>query len=445
MNDVLAAFAYLICVFLWKGVTSCSCPQRCLHALGCLAWLVQWYTLLFLGLGLLLARTFWDIVRFEYVKYNFLDSPRLVNDTQHIKGLTLEDKEDMRIPPHLRIASLVAPVAGVLAASIVTEHVWKLVRAQKERQSQQGKSAVWWMSYEMNLVLLVIAMPIVFILMAMRAEVRIWEVMTGSAWEPCLVDATQAQCDWKILKTLDMSMYTSDLELAGFFQYFTIWNFGVLCMHYMQNAPREYRFALKWAGLQGVYLYVIFGVVRSLGNMAANVVANVPAFVQYEKLAAVWQDKALSMITPVFNVATLLCVYNMIIVSKMSDVKEKLDNANLKFQATRFLVLVAQLQLQVLMGVTVGSKLYNLLEGHLPPHAQEMIGLSMWNLSPDRAKLMHATLLNFECLAVAIVNRIAWPSTRDYSGSAGSSRQAQAAERRGAAGSLVQRLLDLEA
>merc|ERR1719469_270013 len=111
----------------------------------------------------------------------------------------------------------------------------------------------------------------VFILMAMRAEIRIWAVMTGSAWLPFHNGPQPPAKTWEVVKTLEMATFTTDLELAGFFQYLTIFSFGTLCVGYLYHAPQQYRFALKFAGLQGVYLYAGFGVIRSLATFAAAV------------------------------------------------------------------------------------------------------------------------------------------------------------------------------
>jgi len=331
----------------------------------------------------------------------------VIEEKDFIPDLSEEERESLRITPWLRIFSLAAPVAGMLAAIVVVEHVSAMVAASMRRNKMAGNRLPWKMSTQMNMVLLVIAMPLVFILMAMRAEIRIWAVMTGSAWLP-YHDMPSPPKTWEVVKTLEMSTYTSDLEMGNFFQYITIFAFGRLCVFYLQDAPSEYRYALKLAGLQGVYLYVIFGAIRSIGNLAVAVLGTSK---EYSYLSAVLRDKALTQIGPIFSVATLLCVYNMFVLGKMSDIRAHLGSANLKFQATRFLVLVAQIQLQVLMGLCVGSKLYQAAQ-KLPPKYEHIV--ESWHLSTYRAQLMHAALLNFECLFVVLFNRCVWRASADY-------------------------------
>lgn len=407
MNAVFVVAVLLFLVFFWRGLTRADCVQKCLHYFGPLAPLLQWYSLLFIGLGVILFRTFFDVVKFEYIKYSFLTSDALVHEIDYIPNITEAEKQELAITPKLRLFSLCAPIAGVVAAVIVVEHVATLVSHSAARRRKSNHLNVWSMSTEMNMVLLVIGIPIVFIVMAMRAEIRVWAVMTGSAWLP-YQNVFPATTTWEVVKTLEMGTFTTDLELAGFFQYLTIFSFGQLCVGYLRNAPKQYQYALKWAGLQGVYLYVIFGALRSLGTLVAAVVAENP---EHDYAATLIREKVLHFIGPIFTAATMLCVYNMMIIGKMEDVRARLGSANAKFQGTRALLLVSQIQLQVLTAVTVGSPLY-LQAQKAPPPFNKI--LENWDFSMYRAKLLHAALLNVECLLVVLFNRYVWRSSYDY-------------------------------
>jgi len=219
---------------------------------------------------------------------------------------------------------------------------------------------------------------------------------------------------WDVIKTLEMGTYTTDLEIANIFQYWTIWVFGRLCVFYLKDAPTEYRWALNWAGLQGVYLYVIMGTVRSCFTLAIAILGEFGLHKDNVTIATL-REKVMSQVGPVFTVATLLCVFNMYVLGKMADIRANLGSANLKFQATRGLVLISQIQLQVLMGLTVNSSLYNTIVEHenaLPQQYQHVV--QDWDLSPYRAKLMHAALLNYECLLVVLFNRWVWGTRMDF-------------------------------
>lgn len=312
--------------------------------------------------------------------------------------------------PGVRRLALMAPAAGMVAFLIVALHVWANVKFGHKLNMESDeihRQLPWKPRARQNMVLLVIAMPTVFIVMAMRGEIRMWAVMTGSAWLPYVKLESQMEnplTNWTEVKTLQLATYTTDLELASTFQYYTVWSFGQLCASYFLRAPLEYRQALTWAGLQGVYFYVLIGVVRSVGDFVVTVLSESKdpgkAF-----LAQQLQEKVLNQIGPVFTVGTMLCVYNMYIIAKMKDVTDHLGKASLKFQATRVLLLVSQIQLQVLIGITAGSKLQQAIEKLPAPLNQTADYL---HLSVYRAKLLHASLLGFECLAVIIVNRFMW-------------------------------------
>merc|ERR1712117_902416 len=113
---------------------------------------------------------------------------------------------------------------------------------------------------------------------------------------------------------------------------------------------------------------------------------------KYAMIGALVQEKVLAFIGPIFTVSTIQCVYNMMIICRMDDVKAKLGNANMKFQATRALVLIAQIQQGVLLGLVVGGPIYTQLQKpSMPEFVQRQV--QDWRLSPYRAKLMHAALL----------------------------------------------------
>jgi len=424
MNAVLVTFILLLFVSIWRMLTFFEIVQRGLHKLGSLTPFLQWYTLLFIGLGYLICRTFWDIVFFEYLRFDFLTD---VIGLDKIPGMTDTEEESLMITPWLRKFSLAAPVFGFMAAFVVAEHVYSKVSAF----ARKTEYLPWRMSLEMNMVLVVIAMPLVFIVMAMRAEIRIWAVMTGSAYLPYLKE-TSPSMTWEEVKAAEMALYTSDIEMGSFFVFITILYFARLCTNYLRQAPAEYQFTLKWAGLQGVYLYVIFGAIRSLANVAIAFLDAMPHFAYKVQLHAL-QGKVLDKVTPVYQVATLLCVYNMIILCRMQDIKARLGNANLKFQATRILVLLAQFQLQILVGLTVGSSLYMAAQ-KLPPQYEQYV--KNWHLSVPRAQLMHAALLNVECFLVAVFNRCVWPAGMDY-GAVAKAREGKAS----LSGSLQEQLL----
>mmetsp|Transcript_60337 Transcript_60337/g.127788 ORF Transcript_60337/g.127788 Transcript_60337/m.127788 type:complete len:449 (+) Transcript_60337:69-1415(+) len=415
MNVALITAILTIICALWGLLTSCNFVQKCLHCFGPLTVLLQWYTFLFVGLGLLLVRTYYDIVRFDYVKYHFLKYGMVINEDGYIPDLSDSEHEALRIGPVLKVFAMGAPTAGFLAGIVVICHSTKYIRSFVKRHTELCYSA----TQQESLVLLVIALPLVFIIMAMRSEIRALAVMTGSAWTPH--HDMDDGADWEEVKTLELAMYRMNLEVANFFQYMTIFLFGRLCVRYLRAVPAEYRTTLMTAGLQGVYLYVFAGICRCIANMVMAVLGEEKDSWRQYQMEQI-KSKIMPKVEPVFTVATILCVINMLIICRMSEIKKSLPSANLKFQGVRILVLISQIQMQVLLGLKVGGQFYNLVTEHLPDKYQGWV--KYWDLSEYRAELLHACLLCYECLLVAIFNSCFWSTKIDYA----AARELQAAE-----------------
>merc|ERR1712151_287530 len=122
----------------------------------------------------------------------------------------------------------------------------------------------------------------------------------------------------------------------------------------------------------------------------------------------------------IFTFVTLLCMANMLMVSKTQDMRDVLGNANLKFLGVRLVLLIAQIQPQVLGAVTKGSALYEKLGQKVVPVVAEKFPkwpvekyFSYWTFTELQAELAHVCLLNVEGLIVVIVTLMFWRLTED--------------------------------
>merc|ERR1719311_1362815 len=79
----------------------------------------------------------------------------------------------------------------------------------------------------------------------------------------------------------------------------------------------------------------------------------------------------------------------------------------MQFQATRALLLIGQIQPKVLLALSVGSNLYRTCE-KLPAPFSSVV--AHWNLSSYRARLLHVSLLSFECLLIVVYHHFVWGS-----------------------------------
>eukprot|EP00811_Abedinium_folium_P032396 NODE_5445_length_1769_cov_9.696102.p1 GENE.NODE_5445_length_1769_cov_9.696102~~NODE_5445_length_1769_cov_9.696102.p1 ORF type:complete len:360 (+),score=96.75 NODE_5445_length_1769_cov_9.696102:567-1646(+) len=273
--------------------------------------------------------------------------------------------------------------------------------------------------------LLVIIMPAPFIVMALRAELRVLEFMTGSGLP---------HVPWEARKLLLMSTYTSDLEVADCFQFVTVLAFGCLCAMYLRSndlvlnvsgtlrailvntsrsrhgnlsetnshllphlnaalknleiATHDNVFSLRWAGLQGIWFYVIVGMIRS----TCSITLVTMAMSGMKEQAATIHDVVLSKLDVAFVLVTALCIYNMMVVLSMRELKDvsALGKwASQKFLACRALLVLSQVQPTV---ITI-----------LAEHPE--LGLKF---SPMQGRLLHSTLLATECLLLAVSDYIMW-------------------------------------
>jgi len=456
MNEVFIAWAGLIAIFVLRYLQSYKCVQTCLHRLGSkVACVCQWYSIAFFFLVAMLVRTFWDIVIYDYIGYKFLTSERIESNLKTILEDNPELKpgslEQLHLRPWLKALALSAPAVGVFTFMLVLLQTRGLirqsqrVRREKDRHWQlddakQGDHPnwlpkddhPWWMRDLMDIIVVVLANPLLFIVMSMRATIRVLAVMTGSAWSPQhrLPKEERLTGGWDHVVALEMSTFTADLEIAYAVQFMTVWIFGAMCGELLAgtdllrtaepSVKKEYKKTMVYAAVQGIYAYVIVGWLRCAIDIAVAAMLETDDQ-KWKDQAADVEEKFLPKIATIFMFVTLLCIYNMVIIGKTQAIRSKLENATAKFLALRLLLLVAQTQLQILMGLTTGSTLYKKLMSHedkiqpfLDQHVPSWhLHLQDWEFSEYQAKLMHAALLSYECLLMVVLNLICWKLNDD--------------------------------
>lgn len=412
----------------------CHCSQKLLHMCGPVAWMFQWYNLTFAGLVLLLVRTFWDIVKYDYVGFRFLSQDKIHDQIGKIcdaKGLSDTDchkfREDLVIPPWLHTFSLVAPVCGLFGFFILSMRLSYFVQtnAAAKRKVQQGEQAFppnedgtpedkistdgmpWKLADRMDWVVIILGTPLIFIVMAMRSLIRIWTVMTGTAFR----EGTA----WEDMERLEIATYQMDLELAVGFQFYACLMFGLLCTSFLQHSrivstgrdrkyTQRYMRIVAYTAVQGVYAFVFIGVLRTIFDITVTYISEVP---KYHDQAQVIQVKILDKVGTIFSFVTLLCMLNMFLISRVPDIANGLNGANPKFTSVRLLLLIAQIQPQVLQAITVGSTLYMTVRENVAKfHMEEEF--SRWTFTKKQALLAHAAALNVECLIVGCLTWLLW-------------------------------------
>jgi len=194
---------------------------------------------------------------------------------------------------------------------------------------------------------------------------------------------------------------------ATAFQFYAMWEFGELCGHFMSDSRlswserggnespraimRSYRKTIKWAAVLALFAFVGIGFLKSIVEFGMTVALNVlPQKSDQVKAAMAFVDKR---VNSVFAFATVLCVLNMILISKMKPLRDALgENITLKFHGTRTMLLIVQIQPQVLDFFV------------MKPGKEQK-----WQfLTPEQSTLLNVTLVLYWLFFMSVVSAIIW-------------------------------------
>lgn len=351
-------------------------------------------------------RTAFDVYVFDVQRYQWLTSQQVADNVAAIPHITSEEKEAYHINHTLRMMSLIAPLVGTIALVVVAIQV-VVVGTCRQVQTESGSKSHK-LTVRDTCVVIVIGMPGVFIVMCNRATLRMLAIMSGSAWAAYARanPGIQTQSAWIHLKAAEQGLYRMDLELAAGFQYVTVASFAYLCACCLDRkfVESSYRYAMKYAGLQGVYAFVLVGIVRSLGNFMVSIAESLPNEIVSTDQVDNFQTAVLAKVNAMLTFATILCIYNMFVIGKMHEIQESIPYCSIKFLATRALILVAQMQPVVLNMLKSNSPVMTKLKWYFEDNS----AIQAWELSDEQAFLWHSSLLSLFCLAISLWNLIAW-------------------------------------
>jgi len=426
MNEPLVCWISLLVVIFWGISTSAESKQRWMEdKFGHAKIFCQWYTVTGFLLLLFFLRTMWDVIRFEYALDHFL-SPSVYRDhlNPNITGIGLEEDELNGIPPEfgaltienwLRWISLAGPVAGL--ATFGVTGLQFLRSALSHHKSSEDHSSKY-------LRMVVVGMPIVFVAMALRATIREWAIMTGSCWSKQIAEEMKGasledrRAKWTSLKALELATYEQDLQVASAFQFFAVGCFGQVCSKALaqmvnnnedtDGAERDRGIMLQ-LGVLGLHAFVVLGILKTMVNIVIAMISSDP---KNEDFLEPIQEKIIKTLDPVFLFATILSVINMMLLGKIKTVQKVLPNANNKFNATRALLIIGQGQLTFLRALitksaTSTSPVLHAIQ-NFKFHGEQPFQNLHWDFGIHQARLLHSSLLCFECLIVAVVNCKVW-------------------------------------
>jgi len=397
-----------------------------------LAPFLQWYCVAGFFLFMFFVRTFWDVLRFEYISYKFLSPDRYMQNLDpKISHIGLSDDElngsALTISNFLRWISLTSPIMGLLTFCVAGGQTLRAIAQNRNTQSHS----------EAFLRTVVVGMPLVFVAMALRATLREWAVMTASCWTPAIKASMESatlevrQKQWENLKALEIATYEQDLQVAAAFQFFAVGCFGQVCSKALsrmvnnnnnndtndcgecpevaQKKREKDSTILKQLAVVGLHAFVVLGIAKTVVAIVIAMISSDPANLP---IIAPIQAKIIKTLDPVFLFATVLSVINMMLLGKMNEVAKTLPGANTKFNATRALLIIGQGQFSVIRafittGGTAPSPVLKALH-NFKWHGEHPFADVSFDFGIHQARLLHSSLLCFECLIVAILNFIVW-------------------------------------
>merc|ERR1712008_466229 len=363
---------------------------------------LQWYFVAGLVLLLLFVRTLWNVIRFEYIQMFFLNpdtykEQHLNPNKTHI-GLSHDELHgpELTIPSFLRWISLLSPIASIFTFGLASYSTVKHILAHDTLVERTNEF----------LHTVALGMPLVFVAMALRATCREWAVMTGTAWT---ADCQRpALCQWEDIKAAQIATYEQDLQVALAFQFFAVGCFGQVCRQALKVMVKDTNnnksdSILRQLAVLGIWTFVGLGIVKSVANIIFAMFSRNPDKLVFSQPI---QSTIIKTLDPVFLFATVLSVINMFLLSRIEEVEKALPRANKRFHATRAPLLIGQCQLTALCAFDTSKWGENPVINALQ-HFNIMKDVTFY-FGIHQIRLLHSSLLCFECLLVAIVNHIVW-------------------------------------
>jgi len=437
-------------VVLWRTVLFRMKVQLCLHRLyprSLWAAALQWYNVYFLGISVLLVYSFIELRVLRGSRKDIEDNLRLVwrsqNQTElasYYKRLKYplhnagevsweEFRSTFQVEPWLRNLNDVAVSTGPITLMLCVYHVYTFLVLPGHRDSleREDRSALPWMPFRrVRYLLLIFILPTLYVASALRGNIRIWSLLTGNG-EAHLTEP------WEHVTMVAIEMYKTDMEVANFLQYVAVWSFAALCglfisEHFLsfenhgllsqsssselKSLKDELQMVIQWPAFIGVWGFIVVGLIQSASCFT---VSEMMQHERYKDAAIKAQGALESVLKPILATFTILAVINMVMLSSVKIVRDKLGNANLKFNGTRILIIVGNIQSSVIAMFTKGSKLYEaalsnraMLDAKVFSRLPFDFQISDFEFSLEKGYLLHVSLLLLECLLVVCMNILFW-------------------------------------
>lgn len=416
---------FFVLISIWRRVSKKKNLQERIHKLlKQAAVLIQWYTIFFLGLISFLV---YSIVEFfkDYVSVSDQEINdnlhRIFDNTKsagHLNSTVFDDfKADLSFPLWVKIINVIGQISGIVVVSIVIYHAWAFLIIPLKKAAEESSTwsiYPWHPPKRINWVLWIIILPSMFSIETMRANIKVWGIVTGKAPEFEEMMFTPAE-------KLELLYAREDIQIASLFQFTAIYAFTRLISSVFENTvvitgqddeekkklALEYKRLIRLGGFQGLWIYIIAGVLRAFFTILVAVILQfvIHGSSDAENSAVIWfenlEDAFDSMIGITFILLTVLSIVNMIIMSRTYIIADRLGDANKKFIGIRIMLICSEVVPKVIGAFIRGTPTYNQLQ-------IVTSYVSFLYMSKVQGELLKIAILNMACLVTAIINFIFW-------------------------------------
>jgi len=389
-----------------------------------MAVLVQWYTIFSFGMVIFILYS-----SIEYFAvYAFLSDAVTESNLRKVYDESFDDllilnittfgefRELLRVPVWIHAVNACSQLAGAAVVCIVVYQIWAFMIIPSYKAAQQNavwKNHAWHPPKRVNWILWILVLPMVFCVETMRANAKVWGVITGKAPEFFFFKFSEAE-------KLEFLYAREDLEIASLMQFTAIYAFTRLVSSLFENTAiikghlddgmaklaLEYKRLIRLGGFLGPWIYIAAGCLRATVTIVLAVIlqfkvrkSNVvdPTVLFIENVEEAFKG----VTSTAFVLLTVLSVVNMVTMTRTFIITDKLGDVNKKFIGARVMLNCSEIVPKVVEAFELGTPLYTQL---LPVTNY----VSCLHLNKAQAEMLKVAILNTACLATVIMNYFFW-------------------------------------
>jgi len=291
----------------------------------------------------------------------------------------------------------------------------------------------WHMPERVNWILWILVVPTVFAIEAMRANTKVWGLVTGQSPELGWLMFAEGE-------KLELLYAHEDLEIASLIQFSTIYAFTRLISSLLEKTALvkegdevkisqvvarmntsnnknnnseseqkklagEYKRLTRLGGFLGLWVYIAAGCLRAIVTIVIAIIMQFKVKEGVEDPMVTFLEDAeqafKGITSSAFGLLTVLSVVTMVIMTGTYIVTDKIGDANKKFLGARVMLLTSEITPKIVDAFEDGTA----LNTQLTPILQHLPFLHM---NKGHAEMLKVAILNSACLVTVIMNAVFW-------------------------------------